>query len=223
MSLGAALPFLAALSDPDRLWQQPLVKDFAGWVGFTEASQLLLPVTLAFATAAVLAGTIRLTNLWLNGRFVAAAGSDLSCEAYRRTLYQPYGVHLQRNSAAVITATITQIDQTVAALSALLQLITSGVVAVGLLMGLLVINAPVAVAAALLFGCAYAVLAITSRRELLRNGQKIADASRQQLKALQEALVLSAMFCLMEANSPICRSTVKRIIPSANSRQKMVF
>ena len=44
-----------------------------------------------------------------------------------------------------------------------------------------------AVAAALLFGCAYAVLAITSR-ELLRNGQKIADASRQQLKALQEGL-----------------------------------
>ena len=188
VSLGAVLPFLAALSDPDRLWQQPLVQLLAGRVGFTEASQLLLPVTLAFATAAVLAGTIRLTNLWLNGRLAAAAGSDLSCEAYRRTLYQPYCVHVQRNSAAVITATITQIDQTVAALNALLQLITSGVVAAGLLMGLLVINAPVAVAAAGLFGCAYGVLAITSRRELRRNGQKIADASRQQLKALQEGL-----------------------------------
>ena len=107
VSLGAVLPFLAALSDPDRLWQQPLVQLLAGRVGFTEASQLLLPVTLAFATAAVLAGTIRLTNLWLNGRLAAAAGSDLSCEAYRRTLYQPYCVHVQRNSAAVITATIT--------------------------------------------------------------------------------------------------------------------
>ena len=115
-------------------------------------------------------------------------GSDLSCEAYRRTLFQPYGVHVQRNSAAVITGTTTQINLTVVALNALLQLITSAVVAAGLLTGLLVIDAPVAVAAAGLFGSAYVVLAVTARRELRRNGQKIAEASSQQLKALQEGL-----------------------------------
>ena len=51
--------------------------------------------------------------------------------SYRRTLYQPYEVHVQRNSAEVITGTTTQINQTVAALNALLQLITSSVVVVG--------------------------------------------------------------------------------------------
>ena len=75
-------------------------------VGFTQASELLLPVTLVFAVAAVLAALVRLSNLWLNGRLAdqrrVAVGSDLSCEAYRRTLYQPYGVHVQRNSAAVL-------------------------------------------------------------------------------------------------------------------------
>ena len=102
VSLGAVLPFLAVLSDPERLWQQPLVQALAGRVGFTEASELLLPATLAFAVAAVLAAVVRLANLWLNGRLAAAVGSDLSCQAYRRTLYQPYGVHVQRNSAAVL-------------------------------------------------------------------------------------------------------------------------
>jgi len=63
VSLGAVLPFLAVLSDPARLWQQPLVQALTARVGFTEASELLLPATLAFA----------------------AAGCDLSCEAYRRT------------------------------------------------------------------------------------------------------------------------------------------
>ena len=43
-------------------------------------------------------------------------------------------------------------------------------------------------AAAALFGTAYWALAITVRRELRRNGQKIAEASSQQLKALQEGL-----------------------------------
>ena len=188
VSLGAVLPFLAVLSDPQRLWQQSLVQALAGRVGFTQASELLLPATLAFAAAAVLAALIRLANLWLNGRLAAAVGSDLSCEAYRRTLYQPYGVHVQRNSAAVITGTTTQINLTVVALRSLLQLITSAVVAAGLLTGLLVIDAPVAVAAAALFGSAYGVLVITARRKLRRNGQRIAEASSQQLKALQEGL-----------------------------------
>ena len=188
VSLGAVLPFLAVLSDPNQLWQQPLVQALAPWVGFKQASELLLPVTLAFAAAAVLAALVRLTNMWLNGRLAAAVGSDLSCEAYRRTLYQPYGVHLQRNSAAAITGTTTQIGQTVGALKALLQLITSSVVAISLLTGLLVIDAPVAIAAAFLFGLAYWLLAITARRELHRNSQKIAEATTERLKALQEGL-----------------------------------
>jgi ATP-binding cassette subfamily B protein len=188
VSLGAILPFLAVLTDPQRLWQQPLVQALAGQVGFTEASELLLPATLAFALAAVLAALIRLANLWLNGRLAAAVGSDLSCEAYRRTIYQPYGVHVQRNSAAVITGVTSQIRDTVQALTALLQLFTSAVVAVGLLTGLLLIDASVAVAAAGLFGSAYGALAITARRELRSNGHKIAEASTQQLKALQEGL-----------------------------------
>ena len=39
-----------------------------------------------------------------------------------------------------------------------------------------------------MFGSAYGVLAITTRRELRRNGQRIAEASSQQLKALNEGL-----------------------------------
>jgi len=188
VSLGAVLPFLAVLSDPERLWQQPLVQALAGRVGFTEASELLLPATLAFVAAAVLAALIRLANLWLNGRLAAAVGSDLSCEAYRRTLYQSYGVHVQRNSAAVITGTTTQILRTVQALTALLQLITAAVVAAGLLTGLLLIDWAVALGAAALFGSVYGLLAITTRRELQRNSQRIAAAAKQQIKALQEGL-----------------------------------
>jgi hypothetical protein len=52
-SLGAVLSFLAVLCDPERLWQQPSVQAVATRVGFTAASQLLLPVTLALATAEV--------------------------------------------------------------------------------------------------------------------------------------------------------------------------
>lgn len=188
VSLGAVLPFLLTLSEPERLWQQPLVRSLAVQVGFSSANQLLLPATLLFASSAVLAALIRLLNLWMNGRLAAAVGSDLSCEAYRRTLYQPYKVHVQRNSASVINIVTNQIGGTVGALNALLQFLTGCIVAVGLLAGLMLIDAPVAIAAAALFGSAYGALAFVSRRKLRRNGEKITDATTLQIKALNEGL-----------------------------------
>ena len=188
ISLGSVLPFLAVLSDPGRLWQITLVRNLAEHFALSNANELLLPATIGFAGAAVLAALIRMANLWLNGKIAASIGSDLSCEAYRRTLYQPYIVHVRRNSSSVITAITTQIAFTTGALKALLQLITAVVVALGLLIGLFLIDAPVALAAVILFGCSYGILAVTARRELRRNSNKIAEASNQQIKALQEGL-----------------------------------
>ena len=188
ISLGAFLPFLAMLSNPDLLWQQPLVKPLANQLGLTAPNQLLVPATLLFAVAVLLAALIRLVNLWLNGRLAAAIGSDLSCIAYRRTLYQPYEVHVQRNSATVITGTTSQIARTVAALLALLQLVTAIVVASALLTLLLLIDWAVALGAVAFFLSLYCVLAFLTRRELLYNSKLIATAAQQQIKALQEGL-----------------------------------
>jgi ATP-binding cassette subfamily B protein len=85
----------------------------AAALGISAAQNLLLPVTLLFGLAAVLAAAVRLLNLWLNGRLAAAIGSDLSCDAYKRTLYQPYAEHVQHNSSGVITAITTQTLQVV--------------------------------------------------------------------------------------------------------------
>lgn len=186
VSLGAVLPFLAVLSDPNELWQQPLVKVFAYWAGLTQPSQLILPSTLVFAAAAVLAATVRLINIWLNGRFAAAVGSDLSSEAYRRTLFQPYAVHVQRNSSNLITGITAMTGSTVGALNAFLQLTTSTFVAFGLLIGLLLVDAPIAASSIAIFGGAYFLFGVISRRELRKNGQKITIAAVQILKSLHE-------------------------------------
>ncbi len=187
-SLAAVVPFLALLSDPQRLWQLPLVQSVAAVLGITGAQELLLPVTLLFGLAALLAAAVRLLNLWLNGRLAAAIGSDLSCEAYQRTLYQPYAVHVQRNSSGVITGITTQTLQVVVVLNATLQLVTAAVVALGLLGTLLAIDWPVACTAIAVFCTAYGVLSVTARRQLVANSRLVADASLLQLKVLQEGL-----------------------------------
>jgi ABC-type multidrug transport system fused ATPase/permease subunit len=187
-SLAAVVPFLAVFNDAERLWQLPLVRSVAIGLGITAAQELLLPMTLLFGLAAVLAAAVRLLNLWLNGRLAAAIGSDLSCEAYRRTLYQPYVVHVQRNSSAVITGITTHIGQTVLVMNSSLQLATAAVVALGLVGALLVLDWLVACTAMAVFCMAYGLLLITARRRLAANSRLVAEANQEQLKALQEGL-----------------------------------
>jgi len=187
-SLAAVLPFLAVLTDPERLWEIPVVQQLASAVAIQGPSGLLLLATSLFGAAVVLAAAVRLTNLWLNGRLAAAIGSDLSCEAYRRTLHQPYSVHVQRNSSGLITAITTHIAQTVLVINTTLQLTTAAVVALGLLAAFLIADWQVALIAVAVFGIAYGLLVLAVRRKLAANSAVIAKAGKQQLKALQEGL-----------------------------------
>jgi len=187
-SLSAVLPFLAVLANPEQIWQLPVVQQLAQQLGINTAAQLLLSVTLLFGLAAIAAAAVRLLNVWLNGRLAAAIGSDLSCEAYRRTLYQPYGVHVARNSSGVITALQSQVRLLVVVLNSLLAMLTNGLVLLGLLWALLLIDAKVALIAGGVFGLAYAVIVQTSKRQLTSNSKRSAVYSQASLQALQEGL-----------------------------------
>ena len=189
VSLGAVLPFLGILIAPDRVFNHPIAADVARAWNITSADQLLLPLTVAFAVTALAAGAIRLFMLWVSTRLAFAAGADLSLEVYRRTLYQPYRVHVARNSSEVISGITGKTTIVVfSVLLPLLTLISSVVLLVAIILALLAIDAAVAFVAAVGFGASYGLITWLSRRRLERNSQRIARESTQVLKALQEGL-----------------------------------
>ncbi len=134
VSLGAVLPFIGILIAPDRVLSYPLVAEVAQAWGITTADQLVLPLTVAFAAAALMAGAIRVLLLWFSVRLASACGADLSIEVYRRTLFQPYQVHVARNSSTVLSG-ISKINVTINVLSALLLLISATVLLVAIVLG----------------------------------------------------------------------------------------
>lgn len=187
VSLGAVLPFLGILTAPDRVFNYHIVANAAQVWGITSADQLVLPLTVAFAAAALVAGAIRLLLLWISTRFGYACGADLSIEVYRRTLYQPYQVHAARNSSTVISG-INKIGSAQAVLQAVVSLTTSVVLMVSIMLALLSIDAMVATVAAIGFAASYGLITWLSRQRLQSNSQRIAWESTQMVKALQEGL-----------------------------------
>jgi ATP-binding cassette, subfamily B, bacterial PglK len=210
LSLAAVLPFLAVLANPTGLWSQPLVQQWAPLLGIASAEALLLPITVVFAVAALAAGAIRLLNLWLNGRLAAAIGSDLSCEAYRRTLYQPYAVHLARNSSELIASISTDVNRVIyQVLTPLLLLLSSGLIAFSLALALLAIDWTIAVGVGLVVGLVYALAMAVSRSPLQQLGQRQVALNRQLIQALQEGLG-AIRDVLLDGSQPFYSATYRQ-------------
>lgn len=187
-TLGAVLPFLGILTAPDRVFHHAAMASFVRAWGIASANQLILPLTLAFASAAVVTGAIRMLLSWASTRLAYATGSDLSAAVYRRTLYQSYEVHVARNSSEVISGIVSKVGETVNVLHQLLMLISAALLLVVVMIALIAIDALVASVAIIGFGCSYGLITWMCRRQLHRNSQRIACENTQVIKALQEGL-----------------------------------
>src|SRR5439155_26113505 len=175
VSLGAVLPFLGILAAPDLVFNHPMVADMVRTWGFSSAGQLVLPLTVAFAAAALTAGAIRILLLWTYIRLAFATGADVSVEVYRRTLYQPYRVHVARNSSELISGIINKVHSIVfLVLLPSLALISSVVLLVAIVLVLIAIHTSVALVAIIGFGSMYGLISWMFRRQLRRNSQRIA-------------------------------------------------
>ena len=187
-SLAAVLPFLSVITDAETVWKYQIVREISNIVGIYESDLLIIPLTFIFIAASVIAAGLRLLNIWLNFKFAALIGSDLSSQSYKLTLYQPYEIHIKRNSSNVITALSRQIDYTVYVIGFALQLIASCFVVIGLLIGLILVNWIVAFGAGLVIGGIYLFVIQKTKKRLLNNGRFIANSMQIQLKHLQEGL-----------------------------------
>jgi len=188
LSLGAVVPFLAVLTEPQRIWGTDKVQWMAECLGWQQPSDLVLPLCMAFAGAAALAGAIRIQTLQGTIGLANGIGSDLSIALYERTLYQPYGVHLQRNSSEMLSALTGQIEQVVGLLTGLLQLTSAGLVSLGLFGVLIWINPGFTAAMTAIVGGGYGVLMRLSKRKLESLGPAIVSDQTKLILTLQEGL-----------------------------------
>jgi ATP-binding cassette subfamily B protein len=188
VSIGAVLPFLGVLTSPDVVFKQPMLAPFITALGIETPAQLLLPLTIAFALAAVLSGAMRIVLIWAQYRLSSVIGTDLSLIVYRRTLFQPYAVHVARNSSDLISAISGKVGSvTNSLLNA--QILVSSFFLMAMILGVLLLIDPlIAVTAFVGFGLVYVLVIMLTKKRLQRDSKLISQQSNKVVKALQEGL-----------------------------------
>lgn len=189
ISIGAVLPFLGVLTAPEQVFLHPRLHEHFLQLGWNTPQELLLPLTIAFGCAALMAGGMRMSLLWVNTRLSFACGADLGIEVYRRTLYQPFAKHVARNSSEVISGISGKSDAVIyGVILPTLLIVSSSILLFAILMALLSIDPTTALIAFLGFAAIYLVVILSTRRKLAANSARIASESTQVVKSLQEGL-----------------------------------
>jgi ABC-type multidrug transport system fused ATPase/permease subunit len=189
LSIGTVLPFLGLLSAPDSIFSNPFAKPVIQTLGIKDPEQLLLVAMGAFCLATLMAGATRFLLLVASVRISVATGVDISASVYLRALYQPYAVHVTRNSSEIISGISSKADSVIySAILPVLTLIGSSVILIAILLTIMWVDPVIAIAIFGSFGLAYAILIRFTRRTLLINSQIGARETALVLKALQEGL-----------------------------------
>lgn len=189
VSIGAVIPFLGVLTSPNWLFAHPLAQPVIHTIGFTEAGQMLRPLTVLFAIAAILSGSLRLLLHWAQTRLGHAIGADFSISIYRRTLFQPYQAHLSRNTSEIIAGVTTKAEALVHSLILpIFVLSSSTMMLTTILLAMVTVQPTLTVGAFVIFGSIYALSISVTRPRLSRDSELIANEQTLLIKSLQEAL-----------------------------------
>ncbi len=187
ISLGAVLPFLGILASPEMVMAHPLCKAMMSFLSIHSAEELKWILTFVFIATALAAGALRIFFLWLSTRVSFSTGSDLSVKLYERTLYQPYSVHVSRNTSTILSG-IGKVGSAINILSQCVMLVSSSVFILAITVTLFFINPWVASVSIAGFGICYALITTVARQRLHRNSKRIAEEQTRVLKTVQEGL-----------------------------------
>ena len=188
LSIASLLPFLSILTNPNNLEDIIFFNYISNLFNLKDSNSFLFPLTIIFCFAILSSGMIRILNLYLSNKLSALIGSDLSINCYRNTLYQPYQIHLKRNTSKIISTITEYISGTINSLNAFLQMITALVVASSLILTLFLINIKIAFTIIFIVGAFYFLIVVLIRKKLKVNSLITSNASKEQIKAIQEGL-----------------------------------
>lgn len=188
VSVGTIFPFLTAITNPNLIFNHPATEPFTKIFYLTSSDQLVLPLTIIFIVVTLVAGCMRLLLLLANTKLSFLTGSDVSVSIYRKTLYQPYVVHISRNSSEIINGIAIKVNAVVHVTMQSLNLLSAIIIIIAITTTIVYINPIIALSTIGGFSLIYFAIATITNKRLLTNGRIVARESTRVVMCLQEGL-----------------------------------
>jgi ABC-type multidrug transport system fused ATPase/permease subunit len=189
VGISAVLPFIGVLASPSKVFEHEKAQYFIGLLNIKSANELGLPVTIMFIIIMLVGAILRMSLLFTQTKFSYDVMSDFSRNIYLRTLYQPFSVHISRNSSEIITGVTRKANDIMTGLiTPLMNIGSYSVNALAIVVTLFIIDPIIAFIAFFGFGTLYYGIIKVVKGRLAKNSEILNIESVNLVRVLQEGL-----------------------------------
>ena len=186
--IGCLLPFLTLLTNPNSSLDSTYFIIISSIFKINSTTEKLFITSIILIIAASIAFLARIVNSWFSCKISAGIGYDLSCEVFKRTIYQPYKVHLKRNTSNILSTISKETSSTAIVIQSMLNMLTSLIIIIFLVSAMMIVNLQIALYSFLFYTIAYKLIINSANSRLSENSKKISSSIRNQIKTVQEGI-----------------------------------
>lgn len=189
ISIGTIMPFISVIMDSEATFNNPSFNEYFINYGYSSGEEIILPITYFFILINIIAAIIKVIIFWFQNKISVLCGNDLSRLAYTKTIYQPFEIHINRNSGDVISSIVNNVNITVfGVLYMVLLFISSLIFTLAILGGILIIDPIISLIALATLCFFYIPISIFLKGRLERNSKVVDLGQKKIVRFIQEAL-----------------------------------
>ena len=187
--VASIIPFLAVLSDPQVIHQNPYLQVFYEGLGFQSDRAFLLFLGVVVFGLVVFGLAFKAVTLYALTRFSAMRNYSISTRLFGGYLSQPFVWFLSRHSADLSKTILSEVDQVISkSIIPALTLLAHIAVVFGLAVLLFLVEPAVVATVIAVLGGSYGLIYFGIRRLLTRIGEERVHANRERYQAANEAM-----------------------------------
>jgi len=135
LSIGAIVPLLASILNPEKLFLYPSVRYLSGLFEVVNSAQFSKLAALIFCFCVLITFVIRIILLWAVGKFSFSLGAELSTRMFTLSLLQPYESQIAINSSEKISTILVKSDALIYyAISPAIVILSNSILLLGIIL-----------------------------------------------------------------------------------------
>ena len=189
VSIGSIMPFISVIMDSEATFNNPSFNEYFTYYGYSSGEEIILPLTYFFISINIIAAIVKIIIFWFQNKISVLCGNDLSRLAYAKTIYQPFEIHIKRNSGDIISSIVNNVNITVfGVLYMVLLFISSLIFSLAILGGILIVDPIISLIALATLCFFYIPISIFLKGRLERNSKIVDLGQKKIVRFIQEAL-----------------------------------
>jgi ABC-type multidrug transport system fused ATPase/permease subunit len=187
--IASIMPLMEILTNPADSISNPVIAYLVEEVGFQLNDRTVIYAGLVVLALFVTGNVFLAIVTWRSLDFTRTVGYSLSVRLFDRYVWQEYPFYLNRNSSQIMKNLFGELTSIInGVLKPIVELLVEGIIAIGIIFLLFLMNPTVAFGAFLLLGGAYGLIYLVSRTILNRASHAKVKRNAEKFRVVSDAL-----------------------------------